>query len=274
MEIAQIKAVFSVGWLAFKQRRLLSYLKQRAWTKLNDAHADIWVLGQPNAGKSSLLRFLLDEVKPSQQPPITSYRTETGILLLGESYAKIAKIAPGQQFIFERIKDDFKKSLSANSPSTIVYVVDFGYNFENPRQPNNIPNNFANISLQQYRNDRIKSESSHFAYFTSIIKEVPSTLLKIRNIVIVINKIDLFQTGELISATQYYAENGQSEFSRLLRELIKHINSRELGCTTLQSCSWPMHQAYNGIIIKSTFDQIQHHATRVHLTSALDNILR
>ncbi len=273
-EITQIKAAINIGWLSFKHRRLLSYLKQQAWTKINNSAADIWILGQPDAGKSSLLRLLLDEVKPSQRPPITSFRTETGVLLLGESYAKIAKAAPGQRFIFERTKSEFKKSLSTSNPSTIIYVVDFGYNFENSQGNNRSPSPTVNEELKQHKKEKMRTELDHLAYVSKIIKEVPSTLLGIKNFVIVINKIDLLDSCDLQSAKQYYAATGNSEFSRLLQDLDKHINSKEFGFSLLQCCSWPAHQVFNGLEIKSNFDQIQLHSTRNSLIQALDNILK
>lgn len=273
-DIAQIKTAVSIAWLAFKQRRLASYIKQQVWAKLDDTYADVWILGQPNSGKSSLLHLLLDEIKPSQKLPVSSFRIETGILLLGQSYAKIAKVAPGQDYIFERIKEDFKKSLSTKNASTIVYVVDYGYNFADPQIQSNASIQSQGTTLAQHRSSRMQSEIDHLEYFIKKIKEVPPSLLKIKDFIVLINKIDLFAAGELNTALTYYDISSNNNFTIHLKNLKNYLSSHKLGFTTLTTCSWPVHQKFNGVTIPTKFDQAQHHSESSRFIRSLDNILR
>lgn len=263
------------AWKAFLHRRLLSYIKHTAYSKISNSHADIWILGRPNSGKSSVLICLLDEIKTSSNPPLVSLKIETGILLLGKSYAKTARVAPGQTYVFERFRDDFRNSLSTKNPSTIIFVVDFGFNFNEIHEKPEADLDAAKIftSLTEHREKQLKIEIESLEYFTNQIKSVPAALLSIKNVIILINKIDLFKEEDIQQALEYYTPEGASEFSKAAKSLADHINQKNTGYSVFTLCAWPKHQKFKGFEIKSTFDQVTHSASRTNFIRQLDNLL-
>ncbi|MGV3683094.1 MAG: GTPase [Acidovorax sp.] len=270
-----LKAALESAWKAFLYRRFFSYIKNKAYSKISNSRADIWILGRPNVGKSSILKCLLDEIKTSSNPPPVSLKIETGVLLLGKSYAKTVRVAPGQTYVFERFKEEFTKSFSTQNPSTVVFVVDFGHNFSEVHgtPANGSPTPEFAESLKEHKEKQIKIESEHIDYIIKQIKNIPAALLSIKNIVIIINKIDLFERENIEQAIDYYDPLGNSDFSKKIKLLASHLNRNDIGYSIFTLCAWPRHQNFKGIEIRSTFDHAAHSASRSNFIKQFDNML-
>ncbi len=236
---------------AYKYRTLIQkwWKKSLAYANLGDTN--IVVLGRPSVGKSVMMAYLYRESNDlSWKLPLASKDVETGTLTLGD-WTKLIRVVPGQDLTkrYKGINEAFNQHQQLEG---VIYVANWGYTdvWNVTQKEQMIENGVDNI--EKLRITNLAGELEDFKFICKKIQETFAIGKAPKWLAIVVNKADLFfDKNELDTAQAYYHPKGDSDFSKIIQQLMEQVGEQRLKCACIPLCSYEKDLEWNGDTVKT-----------------------
>lgn len=224
---------------------------------LKKGQPDILVTGTAGAGKSVLMSHYHGEANQlSWRTPGVSPSTEIKPIPIGD-WTQIVHVIPGQHG-FERTTAfdvGFSKTASLKG---VIHVVDWGYTAVRDdavrAQLINVEK-VSNIHLLRARS--LKVELDEFKSVCNYVRAAVAAKRGPKWLVIAVNKVDLFIDG-ITDAQAYYELDQNSDFVKVLNELLIDVGRHNLKVLVLPVCSMPAVFEWNGEEQRPQVDSVEH----------------
>lgn len=220
--ISNIKKVCSYTW------RYRKYF----YKSLKFLRADIIVVGRPGVGKSVLIEHCKknDIMIKNKQIESPSKQSEVSIIKTKESF-KMIVVMQGQDLKSKR--KDFQEALGYKKNKVLFIVVDFGYT---EIRNESIKNDLSNETLESLREHNLKKELEELKKILQELKPFMDKGRGPKNIVVVLNKVDLFYS-KLEEAINYYYKDRNSNFVKEIDAFRNEYGHANIGLEILHVCS-------------------------------------
>lgn len=257
------QVVPSAALTAYRYRREI----REAWSDvsrtLRIAGNQVGVAGLPGTGKSVLFDHLSgDGFKPNYQPPTQSSGIEK-TRVHGDRFFVI----PGQDSA-ERLSTLDHNIADNTRLAGLVYVVCNG--LVQTRRPEARSVVESQVTLDEYCKLQRKREVEDLTEVGRFLRRSVRSKRRKIWIAVVVNKFDLF-SGEAVSgAVRSHYQEGESEFTETLSELVDNIGRDNVSLSLWPACGWPEDFMYGSESIPTGFTLEQ----RAHSVALLSRHLR
>lgn len=216
MALNEVATALKVGGAVYRNKGVIFELMTKAVIKFKDT--DIVVTGASGAGKSHLIDYIQSEIKKKKQnnPDVSAKVEHTIIHLNDDWFPKKISVIPGQAF--QAREKAFIDLVSGNAKlKGIIHVVDWGYtkpkmkDFEAYIKGQNID------TIDALREENLREEIN---YLNSLADAIEKKNEEINWFIIVLNKIDLFDTGR---AVNYYHNNKM--FNKAIARVLSKVKN-------------------------------------------------
>ena len=231
-----IPQVLRVPVTAYNNRQRL----QRWWTHLSHlsgkGDTNIVVTGRSAVGKSLLscrMRGIANDL--TFKLPSLSTEVESSVISVGD-WARIVRVIPGQT---SREQDlGFHEAFSKhNHLAGVIHVVDWGYT---PIRDATIRQKLIKEdgieTIERIRQYNLKIELNILKSLCDRIRESSVRCQRPKWLLIAVNKADLF-LDSLDSAQNYYHPKLNSDFTKIINNLLSQVGSQNLLCKAIPTSS-------------------------------------
>jgi hypothetical protein len=168
---------------------------------------------------------------------------------MGE-WTHIVRVIPGQN-TKERLQGLEESFHEHDSLDGVVYVVDWGYtNVRDSIIREKLIKEEGIDTVEKLRNYNLKNELEDFKKLTELLQSAYHNKKGPKWLVIAVNKIDLY-FDNVNEAQRYYHPECDSDFTKVLNELMLNIGKQNLKCVALPICSWEANFEWNKEKIKT-----------------------
>lgn len=243
----------SGGAKAYEYRHKIQHIWTHIKVWAGVGSTNIAVTGHPGAGKTILsnqlygyarhLGFKLPE--QSEKEEVESFDAT--------SWARIMTVVPGQEASrVKAIRDIFVEN---NSLEGVIHVVDYGFSL--PRNTTQSYINIKNDGIDNIDKLRSKNLSVELRNLDILLSDIERSYQKNKTpkwVIIAVNKIDLYKNN-LDEALSYYHPEGNSEFSKRIKEFQYRIGSENIRFYVIKACAWEVDFEWNNEIIESNLEK-------------------
>ncbi|CAK7066701.1 MAG: hypothetical protein CITR_02956 [Citrobacter freundii] len=226
---------------------------QKFWVKLkvflDMGETQIVVTGHSGAGKTNLTNQMHGRARDIKyQLPEESKEVEVSEIQAG-NWSKLVRVLPGQDG--NRAKGSIENFQQNNSLEGVIHLVDYGYTKPRNKVVCTTMISDGVISIGQLRENNLKKEIQALNVLLTDVKRMHYEKKLPKWIVIAVNKIDLYP-HERDDALKYYHPEGNSEYSKTLKDFLMEIGSRNISIHVIQACAYEQDFEWNHHIIKSS----------------------
>jgi hypothetical protein len=243
---AGIKAPITI----YKYRHHIQHWWKQLAVYCNKGETNIVILGRPSTGKSVLSSMLHGEGNEmSWKLPEISNTVESKAIRLGD-WTKTVRVLPGQTSA-ERdlgMNEAFNKHENLEG---VIYVVDWGYTQirdEVTKKKMIIEDGITSIDLLRARN--LEKELEDFKIVCDRIRESFAINKGPKWLLIAVNKADLY-IDKLAEVEKYYHPKMNSDFAKILNNLLSKVGELKLKLAVIPVCSWQTPFEWNEEIVAS-----------------------
>lgn len=256
--IPAIPAMIRTSYNIYKSKKDFNFMVIKFLAWVDKGSTDIAILGTAGVGKTILSRCLHGQSPEyNYKIPGVSTSVESNAIPFREK-TKLVRVIPGQGSSARDI--GINEAFHGNkSLEGVIYVVDWGYTKPRDRNTQALLEDSEIDSIEKLREYNLRREIEDIGRLAEDIKRAHSNGNGPKWLIIAVNKVDLF-FDRIDEVQKYYSIQFDSEFTKILKDMVKYIGEKNIFCETLPISVWPEDFMWKNELIKTNIGgkEIEH----------------
>ena len=268
MAVNWVNPTMAIAGFAVKNHKELGGIVTAVWNRLTKSLNELAITGTEGVGKSVLLDNLTGKAfEQGYTKPLKSQKEEQGAI---QSKQRIrAAVVPGQ-LASPRYESMDKLFAGKKQVDGVIHVVSAGLPLvrDDTRRQKLVDEHVTTI--REYRSFHRGVELNDLKETCEAIRAAHRQYHSPKWLIVALDKIDLFH-DKVLEEQRYYSPHHDSEFTRVLNDLLDNVGRDNFRWTAVPVCGWPEDFEWNGEVLPSHMTAEAKQAYLVQFLSELES---